>query len=104
MVEGAQGAPYGSTDQGGDQAVPLADRGRVDAPLVTLAVAVAGGEQDAIALHVHHHGVNRTLVAARIQSHAVNQIRARLRSVLNQGSANGDADDAVEVHRGGVVN
>ena len=50
MVEGAQGAPYESTDQSSDQTVPLADRGRVDPPLITLAIAMAGGEQNAIAL------------------------------------------------------
>lgn len=96
--------PYGSTDQGGDQAVTLADRSGDNEPQVTLAIVATGGAQGAIALQVNHDGVNGALVTLRIQSHAANQFGAGLGTVLNQGGADGGADDAVEVHRGGVVN
>ncbi len=88
-----------SSDQGRDQAVTLADCGRIDPPQIALAVTVTGCKQNAIALHVHHNGVNGALVALGIQSHAPHNIRACLIAVLNQVGADGSADDAVKVHR-----
>ena len=96
--------PYGSTDQGSDQAVTLADGGRVDKPGAPLAVAGADGVQDTLPLHFNHDSVNGALMAAGIQTHAAHDLRAGLGTVLNQGGANGGADDGAEVHRSGVVN
>jgi hypothetical protein len=72
-----------SSDQGSDQAVTLADCGRIDPPQIALAVTVTGCKQNAIALHVHHNGVDGALVALGIQSHAPHNIRACLIAVLN---------------------
>ena len=96
--------PYGSTDQGSDQAITLADGGRVDKPGATLAVAGADGIQDALTLHLNHESVNRALVLAGIETHAAHDLRAGLGTVLNQGGADSGADDGAEVHRSGVVN
>ena len=93
-----------SSDQGRDQAVTLADCGRIDPPQIALAVTVTGCKQNAIALHVHHNGVNGALMALGIQSHAPHNIRACLGSLLDEDDANSGADDGGEVHRSGVVN
>ena len=94
----------GSTDQGSDQAVTLADAVREDAPAVTLAVLGAGCGEDPCILQIHHDGVNGSLVAAGIQSHAAHKVAAGLGSLLDQGRTHGGADDGAEVHRSGVVN
>ena len=101
---GAGRPPYGSTDQGSDQAVTLADAVPPDKPLVTLAVGAAGGAQDTVALHVHHNGVDGAFMAAGIHAHAADDLRACLIAVLNQDGANGGAGESGEVHRSGVVN
>ena len=88
-----------SSDQGSDQAIPLSDCGRIDPPQIALAVTVTGCKQNAIALHIHHNGVNGALMALRVQSHALDDLRACLIAVLNQGGANGVAGDQVKVHR-----
>lgn len=93
-----------STDQGSDQAVTLADRGGMNEPQITLAVVGTGGTQDAAALHFNHESVNGALVLGRVETHAPDDLRAGLRSLLNQGGANGGANDGAEVHRSGVVN
>ena len=92
------------SDQGSDQAITLADAIPPDEPQITLAVLVVRCSQDTIALHVHHDGVNGALVAAGIESHAVNDVRAGLGSVLNQRGADCSAGECGEVHRSGVVN
>lgn len=94
----------GSTDHGSDQAVTLADCGRIDPPLIALAVTVTGCKQNAIALHIHHNGVDGALMALGIQSHAPHNIRACLGSLLDEDDANSSADDGGEVQRSGVVN
>lgn len=43
-------------------------------------------------------------MAAGIHAHTANQIRAGLRTLLNQDAANHGAGDQVKVHRSGVVN
>lgn len=88
-----------SPDQGSNDPITLADRGREDAPLVTLAVAMAGGEQNPIALHVYHHGVDGAFVALRVKSHGAYQFGACMVTILNQVSADRGADDGGEVHR-----
>ena len=93
-----------STDQGGDQAIPLADGSGIDEPGATLAVAGADGVNDALPLHVHHHGVNGALVAAGIHAHGANQVAACHGALLNQDAADGGAGESGEVHWGGVVN
>jgi len=93
-----------SSDHGSDQAVTLADGGRVDKPGAPLAVAGADGVQDTLPLHIHHNGVDGALVALGIQSHAPHNIRACLGSLLDEDDANSSADDGGEVHRSGVVN
>ena len=90
--------PVGSTHQGGNHAVTLADRGGVDEPLVPLAVAQADGINDPILLHIHHHGVDGAFVAAGIHTQGANQIGAGHRSLADQSGANGSADDGGE-HR-----
>lgn len=96
--------PVGSTDQGSDHTVTLADGVRKDAPGATLAIAGADGVQNALALQIDHNGVNGALVALRIHAHGADQIRARLRTLLDQDAADHGAGDQVEVHRSGVVN
>ena len=102
--KGGRIPPYGSTDQGGDQPITLADCARQDVPGAALAVAGTDGVKDTLPLQIDHNGVNGALVALRIESHAPNDLRAGLGSVLDQGSANGVAGEEVEVHRCGVVN
>ena len=88
-----QPPPVGSTHQGGNQAVPLADRGGVDEPLVPLAVAQADGINDAVVFHIHHHGVDGAFVAAGVHTQGAHQIGAGHRSLADQSGANGGADD-----------
>ena len=95
--------PYWSTDQRGSESVTLADLVGVNEPYIA-ALALHGGAQNAIALHVHHNGVDGALVALRVQSHAPHDVGAGLRSLLNQSRANGDAGESGEVHLSGVVN
>jgi hypothetical protein len=87
-----------SADQGSDQAIPLADAVWPDKPLIT-ALALHSGAQNAIPLHINHDGVDGALVALRIQSHALDDLRACLFAVLNQSGANSVAGDQVKVHR-----
>jgi hypothetical protein len=103
---GAGRPPYciRSADHRGDQAVPLADLIGEDAPPITLAIGAQRGCQDAITLQIHHNGVNGALMAPGVQSHRADDLSAGELTVLNQNGADGGADDAVEVHRGGVVN
>lgn len=91
--------PIVSPEQGGGDPVTLADALGIDSPLVTLAVAVCGGEQDTLPLHFNHQGVDGALVALRVQSHGAYQFGAGVSTVLNQVSANRSTDDAVKVHR-----
>ena len=102
--KGAERPPYGSTDQGGDQAVTLADAVPPDKPLVTLAVGAAGGAQNTVALHVHHNGVDGAFMAAGVHAHAADDLRAGLVTVLHQDGADGVAGEKVKVHLSGVVN
>ena len=85
-------------DQGGDQAVPLADRVGEDEPLVALAVLGQGGGEGAFGLQVNHQGVNGALVAAGVHSQGEHQVAAGHRSVLDQGRADGGAEEGGE-HR-----
>ena len=87
-----------STHQGGNHTVPLADGGGVDEPLVTLAVAQADRIDDAVVLHVNHHGMDGAFVAAGIHTQGAHQIGAGHRSLADQSGANGGADDGGE-HR-----
>ena len=96
---GASLPPYGSTDQGSDQAVALADPIGIDEPGAALAVAGADGIQRALALKINHHGVDGALVALRVHAHNADQIGARLRTLLDQDAADHGAGDQVEVHR-----
>jgi len=91
--------PYGSTDQGSDQAVTLADGSGENIPGAALAVAGVDGVKDALPLHFNHDGVNSALMLAGVHSHASDDLRAGLGSVLNQGRANSGADGGAEVHR-----
>ena len=93
-----------STDHGSDQAVTLADGIGADAPQITLAILGASGSQNPCILQINHHGVNSALVALRVQTHAAHKVAAGLWTMLDQGGANGGADDGAEVHRSGVVN
>ena len=101
---GAERPVRESTDHGGDQAVTLADGAGQDVPGAALAVASADGVQDALTLHLNHESVNRALVLAGVESHALHDLRAGLGTVLNQSGADCGADDGAEVHRCGVVN
>jgi len=93
-----------SADQGGDQTIPLADRGGDDEPQIPLAIVGAGGAQDAVALQINHNGVDGALVAAGVHSHAPHDVGAGLGSLLNQGGADCGAGQSGEVHWSGVVN
>ena len=86
-----------SPDQS-SEAIPFADGGGIDEPLVPLAIAEAHGVDDALPLHVYHHSVDCALVAAGIQSHALDDLRAGLGTVFNQGGADGVAGESGEVH------
>ena len=66
--------PVGSTDQGSDHTVTLADLIREDAPLIALAIRVQGSGENALPLQIHHNGVDGALVALRIQSHAPHKV------------------------------
>lgn len=77
---------------------------REDAPGAALAVAGADGVQRALTLQIDHNSVDGALVAAGIHAHTADQIRAGLRTLLDQDAANHGAGDQVEVHRCGVVN
>ena len=96
--------PIISPDQGSNQAIPLADLMIIDKPFCPLAIAGTDGVNSALPLHLNHNGMNGALMAAGIQTHAPHNIGARLGTVLNQGGANGGANQGGEVHRGGVVN
>jgi len=96
--------PYGSTDQGSDQAVTLADGSGENIPGAALAVAGADGIQHPSTLQIDHHGVDGALVVAGIHAHSANQVAAGLRTLLDQDAANHGAGEKVEVHRCGVVN
>ena len=93
-----------SPDQGSDQAITLADLTGDDEPEIPLAVVGACGAQNAIALQIHHNGVDGALVALRIHAHAPHDVGAGLGTVLDQGGADGDAGESGEVHWSGVVN
>ncbi len=92
--------PWGSSDQGSNQAVPLADGVGQDEPDIPLAVVAAGGVQDTLLLQVNHQSVNGALVAPGIQSQGAHQVGAGLGTVLDQGGADGGADQGGE-HRSG---
>ena len=87
-----------STDHGGDQAVTVADRCREDKPQITLPIVGACGGDDTLTLQINHNSVNGALMAAGVQTHTPNDVRAGLGTVLNQGAANGDAGQGGEVH------
>ena len=82
----------GSTDHGSDQAVTLSDCLRIDKPQIPLTIVCSGGAQDAVTLQINHNGVDGALVALRIQSHAPDDLRAGLGSLLNQGRTDSGAD------------
>ena len=82
-----------STHQSGNHAVTLADCCGVDEPLIPLAVAQADRIDDAVVLHIHHHGMDGAFVAAGIHAQGANQIGAGHGSVADQSRANGSADD-----------
>jgi hypothetical protein len=104
LVGGGESPRIVSPDEGGDDAVTLADLVRQDAPGATLAIAGADSVQHPITLQIDHHSVNGALVAAGIHAHGADQIGAGLRSLLNQDAADHGAGDQVKVHRSGVVN
>ncbi len=90
---GGNGAPRReSTDHGSDQAVTLADCLRIDKPQIPFAVVCSGGAQDAVTLQINHNGMDGALVALRVHAHAPDDLRAGLGTLLNQGAANGGAD------------
>jgi len=101
---GGIGSPLRESPDQSSEAIPFADGGGIDEPLIPLAIAEAQGVDDALPLHVYHHSVNGALVAARIQSHTLDDLRAGLGTVFNQGGADGVAGESGEVHWSGVVN
>jgi len=93
-----------STDQGSDQAVPLADGIGADTPQITLAILGASGSQNPCILKINHHGVDGALVALRIHAHATDDLSAAHGTLLDQDAADHGAGDQVKAHRSGVVN
>lgn len=85
-----------SSRDSSDQAVPLADCGRDDEPLVALTIGRTGGIQNALGFQIDHQGVNRALVTAGIQTHGADEIRAGHRSLVDQVGADAGADDGGE--------
>lgn len=87
-----QNHSMGSTDHGSDQPVTLADCLRIDKPQITLTIVCSGGAQDAALFHVNHNGMDGALVTAGIHAHAPDNLRAGLGTLLDQGAADGGAD------------
>ena len=63
---------------------------------------MAGGGEDALLLHINHQGVDGALVAAGVKTHSANQVGAGHRTIVDQVSADGSADDGGE-HRSVAV-
>ena len=87
-----------SPEDGSSETIPLSDCGREDKPEVALAILGTGRADHTITLQIHHHGVNRTLVALGIHAHGPDDLGAGLGTFLNQGGADGDAGQSGEVH------
>lgn len=86
------------------EAVTLADVIHVEVPLATLAAdGVDLCPELPIALQIHHHGVDGALVALGVHTHAANDLRAGLGTVVQQGGTDSDANEGVE-HGSVVVN
>jgi len=85
-----------SPDEGSSEAVPLADLIGADEPEIPLAVAAAGGIQNAILLEVNHKGVDGALVAAGIETQFPHKVAAGMGSALDQGGADGGAEDGAD--------
>jgi len=87
-----------SPNQGGNHSITLANLVCFNEPKVA-PLAFHCGAQNPGGFHINHHGVNGALVAPGIETHAPHKVGARLRSDLDQGSADGGADDGGEDHR-----
>lgn len=86
------------------EAVTLADVIHIKMPLAALAAdRVDLCPELPIALQIHHHGVDGALVALGVHTHAANDLRAGLGTVVQQGGTDSDADEGVE-HGSVVVN
>jgi len=87
-----QNHSMGSTDHGGDQPVTLADCLRIDKPQIPFAIVCSGGAQNAALFHVNHNGMDGALMAPWVHSHASDDLRAGLGTLLNQGRTDSGAD------------
>ena len=86
------------------EAVTEADVVNVEVPLATLARdGVDLRPELPIALQIDHHGVDGALVALGVHTHATDDLRAGLGTVVQQGGADSDAGEGVE-HGSVVVN
>lgn len=86
------------------EAVTLADVVHIEVPLATLPRDGVDFRPDLpIALQIDHHGVDGSLVALGVHSHATDDLRAGLGTVVEQGGTDGDAGEGVE-HGSVVVN
>lgn len=86
------------------EAVTLADVVDIKVPLAALARdGVDLCPELPIALQIDHHGVDGALVALGVHTHAANDLRAGLGTVVEQGGTDSDANEGVE-HGSVVVN